>query len=144
MSKALAQAAAQQLFEQDKASQSLNMILLDADLGVAQTRMTVSESMINGAEVCHGGFIFTLADSAFAFACNSHNVYTVAAACSIEFLAPGKLHDVLTATASERCLLGRQGIYDVDVHNQRGELIAVFRGKSARLKETIIKDDRTT
>jgi acyl-CoA thioesterase len=94
--------------------------------------------MVNGHAICHGGFVFTLADSAFAFACNSYNANTVAAGCAIEFLAPSHEGDVLTATARERALVGRSGIYDIDVTNQTGATIAIFRGKSTRIKGHVV------
>ena len=83
--------------------------------------MTVRADMLNGHAICHGGFIFTLADSAFAFACNSYNLNTVASGCGIDFLAPAREGDVLTAGAHERSAAGRTGVYDIEVTNQRGE-----------------------
>jgi acyl-CoA thioesterase len=126
------------MFSRDQASQALGMKIESCAAGTATLSMHVRPDMVNGLAVCHGGLIFTLADSAFAFACNSHNFNTVAAGCSIEFLAPGKLGDMLTATATERSLRGRQGIYDVDVKNQDDEIIAVFRGKSTRVSGLVI------
>ncbi len=101
--------------------------------------MTIRADMLNGHATCHGGFIFTLADSAFAFACNSYNLTTVAAGCSIEYLAPAREGDVLTATAREQSLNGRSGVYDIDVKNQRSETIALFRGKSTRIKGHVVE-----
>ena len=106
--------------------------------GFAELTMTVRHDMVNGHAICHGGFVFTLADSAFAFACNSYNANTVAAGCAIEFLAPSREGDVLTATARERTLVGRNGIYDIEVTNQGGETIALFRGKSTRIKGHVV------
>jgi acyl-CoA thioesterase len=97
--------------------------------------------MLNGHEICHGGLIFTLADSTFAFACNSHNKVTVAAGCSIEFLKPGHLGDMLTCEGVEQVLQGRHGIYDMKVTNQRGEVVAMFRGKSAHIQGTVIPEE---
>src|SRR5258707_9025026 len=94
--------------------------------------------MMNGHATCQGSFIFSLADSAFAFACNSHNLVTVAAGCAIEFLAPAREGDVLMATGRERALAGRSGVYDIDVTNQHGATVALFRGKSARIKGHVI------
>jgi acyl-CoA thioesterase len=94
--------------------------------------------MLNGHATCHGGFIFTLADSAFAFACNSHNHVTVGAGCSIDYLSPGREGDVLTASATEQTLAGKSGIYDVNVRNQDGRTIALFRGKSHRVSGEVI------
>ena len=96
--------------------------------------MTVRADMLNGFDICHGGFITTLADSAFAFACNARNEMTVASGLSIDFLAPAREGDRLTAEAREVSLAGRTGVYDVSVRNQRGEAIAVFRGRSYCLK----------
>ena len=101
-------------------------------------RMVVQEKHLNGHRTCHGGFIFTLADSTFAFACNSHNHNAVAAACSIEFLKPAHLGDVLDAEGVEQVLSGRHGIYDIKVSNQRGETVALFRGKSAQITGTVV------
>jgi acyl-CoA thioesterase len=98
----------------------------------------VREEFFNGLGICHGGIIFTLADSTFAFACNSHNVPAVAAGCAIEFLRPVKNGDVLTAEAREQCLSGRHGVYDIKVTNSSGTVVALFRGKSAQLKGTIV------
>jgi acyl-CoA thioesterase len=95
--------------------------------------------MVNGHQICHGGLIFTLADSAFAFACNTYNAATVAAGATIEFLAPGRLGDELTATAQEQSRSRRTGVYDVTVRNQRGECIALFRGRSHQTSGRIIE-----
>lgn len=106
--------------------------------GAATLSMTVREDMLNGHDICHGGFIFALADSAFAFACNSYNFVTVASGCSIDFLAPARQGDVLSASAQERSASGRTGVYDIDVTNQRGERVALFRGKSYRIKGSVM------
>jgi acyl-CoA thioesterase len=100
----------------------------------------VREPMLNGHEICHGGLIFTLADSTFAYACNSHNKSTVASGCTIEFLKPGRRGDVLTCEGVERVLQGRHGIYDMKVTNQHGEIVAVFRGKSAHVQGSVIPE----
>ena len=100
--------------------------------------MTVDERMINGHAICHGGLIFTLADTAFAYACNAYNKVTVAQQCSISFLAPGKLGDRLIAEAAERTLAGRSGIYDIRVTSQDGTLIAEFRGHSRTIHGTLL------
>ena len=102
--------------------------------GYAKLRMTVRDEMLNGFGICHGGYITVLADSAFAYACNSHNEQTVASGLSVDFMAPGRPDDVLTAEAKEVFVAGRTGLYDVTVVNQREELVAVMRGKSYRLK----------
>ena len=101
--------------------------------------MTVRTDMLNGHAICHGGFIFTLADSAFAFACNSYNLTTVASGCSIDFIAPAREGDLLTAIAHERSVSGRTGVYDIEVKNQRRETIAYFRGRSYRIKGHVIE-----
>ena len=102
--------------------------------GYARMTMLVTEPMSNAQALCHGGLIFALADSSFGFACNSHNHKALAASCSIDFLAPAHLGDRLTAECREEAHAGRTGIYDAKVTNQKGELIAVFRGKSATVK----------
>lgn len=126
------------MYEQDRASRALGMELTEVGVGVSKMKMRVREDMLNGHGTCHGGFIFTLADSTFAFACNSHNHVTVAAGCNIEFLQPAFENDVLTATGQEVALAGRSGVYDIRVENQNGETIATFRGKSARIKGQIV------
>lgn len=118
----------------DRASRALGMRIVEVGPGRAAIEMTVRESMLNGHDLCHGGLIATLADSAFAFACNSYNELTVAAGFAIDILAPGKLGDVLTARCSEVSKAGRTGVYDTVVTNQRGERVAVFRGRSYTMK----------
>ena len=100
--------------------------------------MQVTLAHLNGHQICHGGFIFTLADSTFAFACNSHNKVALAASASIDFLKPAQLHDVLTCDGQERVLSGRHGVYDMTVRNQHNEVIALFRGKSAQIQGTVV------
>jgi acyl-CoA thioesterase len=117
----------------DAASRMLGLQITEVSPGRAVARMTVRADMLNGFALCHGGLIATLADSAFAFACNSRNALTVASGFGIDILKSAKLHDVLTATAQEISLAGRTGLYDVTVRNQDGELIAMFRGRSHRL-----------
>ena len=119
------------MFARDRASQALGMTLEEVLRGYARLRMTVRADMLNGHGTCHGGLVFALADSAFAFACNSRGVLTVAAGCSIEFLAPARKGDELVAEARERSLQGRTGVYDVDVTRAGGDLVATFRGRSA-------------
>ncbi|HXZ59523.1 MAG TPA: hydroxyphenylacetyl-CoA thioesterase PaaI [Steroidobacteraceae bacterium] len=129
----LAERAAQALYQRDRASQALGMRLLEVAPGRARVAMTVRPDMINGHEVCHGGIVFALADSAFAFACNSHNESTVAAAGAIDFLAAARAGDELTADAIELWRTKRNGIYEITVTNQRGERVALFRGRSYRI-----------
>jgi acyl-CoA thioesterase len=130
---ALAELAGKTMYERDPASQALGMALAAIRPGYARMTMTVREDMLNGHRTCHGGYIFMLADSAFAFACNSHNHNTVGAGCTIEYLAPGQLGDVLTAEALEQALSGKTGVYDVKVVNQDGRTVALLRGKSHRI-----------
>ncbi len=118
----------------DTASQSLGMELIEVSPGGATLRMTVRRDFLNGLGSCHGGYMFLLADSAFAFACNSHNRRAVAAGAQIEFLAPPMQGDVLTARAEEVHAAGRTGFYDVTVTDQNGRRVAIFRGRSALVK----------
>ena len=137
--KDLARQVGETMFAVDTASKdTMGMELVSCDPGRAVMRMEVKALHLNGHQICHGGFIFTLADSTFAFACNSYNKAAVAAGCSIEFLKPGQLGDVLTCEGLEQTLSGRHGIYDMKVSNQRGEVIALFRGKSAQIQGTVI------
>jgi len=129
----LAELAGKTMYERDPASQALGMVLDEIRPGYARMSMPVRRDMINGHGTCHGGFVFMLADSAFAFACNSHNFNTVGAGCSIDYVAPAREGDVLMAEATEQALLGKTGIYDVAVANQHGQKIALFRGKSHRV-----------
>ena len=139
--KTLAQKVAESMFAVDIATKdTMGMTILSCEPGRAVLRMTVRELHLNGHQICHGGFIFTLADSTFAFACNSYNKAAVAAGCSIEFLKPAKLGDVLTCEGVEQTLSGRHGIYDMRVTNQQGETIAMFRGKSAQIQGTVIPE----
>ncbi|WEF31283.1 hydroxyphenylacetyl-CoA thioesterase PaaI [Pseudoduganella chitinolytica] len=135
---ALAKAAGAAMYARDPASQGLGMTLDEIRPGYARMSMRIRADMLNGHGSCHGGFIFALADSAFAFACNSHNLNTVGAGCTIDYLAPGRQDDVLTAQATERALAGKTGIYDVDVVNQDGRLVATFRGKSHRVGGEVV------
>jgi len=136
---ALAERVAAGMYARDTASQAMGMRIVRVAPGHAEMAMTVRADMLNGHAICHGGFIFTLADSAFAFACNSYNLTTVASGCAIDFLAPAREGDVLTAIAQERSASGRTGVYDIDVVNQRGEKIALFRGKSYRIKGHVVE-----
>ena len=125
----LARACAEAMWKDDNASQGLGMEILDIKAGRAVLAMTIKPTMVNGHGIAHGGFIFTLADSAFAFACNSHNERAVAAQANISFIKPGKLGDRLIATAREISRSGRSGIYDVRV-TAGDAVIAEFRGHS--------------
>jgi acyl-CoA thioesterase len=108
-------------------------------------RMTVRDDMINGHDICHGGLIFTLADSAFAFACNARNQVTVAAGAEIHFISPGRKGETLTAVAQERAGAGRSGIYDIAVtESTSGRLIALFRGRSHRIEGSVVDAGKLT
>ncbi len=136
---ALAHLVGEHMLSTDTASrETMGMELLYCLPGHASMRMTVEPKHLNGHHMCHGGFIFTLADSTFAFACNSHNNVTVAAAASIEFLKPAHLGDVLTCVGEEQVLNGRHGIYDMTVRNQHDQVIALFRGKSAQIQGQVV------
>jgi acyl-CoA thioesterase len=124
----------ERLFESDQASKALGMRIVEVSPGSALLTMAVREDMLNGHRMCHGGLIATLADSAFAFACNSYNEMTVASGFAIELLAPGRLGDLLSARCTEVSKAGRTGVYDTEVTNQRGERIAMFRGRSYTIK----------
>lgn len=130
----IAEMVGEQMFATDLASQAMGMKVLAIGPGTATLSMKVREDMLNGFQICHGGFITTLADSAFAFACNSHNELTVAAGLTVDFLAPARAGDLLTAQAVEVSLAGRIGVYDVMVSNQDGDHVAVLRGRSHRIK----------
>ena len=137
----LAAAVGEAMYAVDPAVRDFMQIeLLACEPGRALMRMKVRAEMLNGHKICHGGLIFTLADSTFAYACNSHNKVTVAAGCSIEFLKPAHLDDVLTCEGVEQLLQGRHGIYDMKVSNQRGEVVAMFRGKSASIQGAVIPE----
>jgi acyl-CoA thioesterase len=135
---AVAEASARAMYAQDRASQALGMRILEIRPGYARLAMLVREDMVNGHKICHGGLIFTLADSAFAFACNTYDVVTVASSGSVEFLLPTRLGDELTAIAEERSRSKRTGVYDVAVRNQQGECVAMFRGRSHEIGGAIV------
>ena len=122
------------MFANDPATQGLGMQVREVAPGQATVQMTVRSDMLNGHQTCHGGFMAALADSAFAFACNSYNELTVASGFSVDFLAPGRLGDQLTARCAEVSRAGRTGVYDAEIVNQRGDRLAVFRGRSYTLK----------
>ena len=130
---ALAELAGKTMYERDPATQSLGIALAEIRPGYARMTMTVRPDMLNGHQSCHGGYIFLLADSAFAFACNSHNFVTVGAGCTIDYVAPGRAGDVLCAEGVEQVIAGKTGVYDITVRNQENKVIALFRGKSHRV-----------
>jgi acyl-CoA thioesterase len=130
----LARRCAAAMWAEDQASQRLGIEVLFIDRGRSRLAMTVRSDMVNGHGTCHGGFLATLADSAFAFACNTYDEVTVAAGFDITFVAPAQLGDELVATAEERVRRGRSGLYDVTVATQDGAVIAEFRGRSRGLR----------
>jgi len=132
--------AANSMYADDAASKMLGMEIVDIDYGRAAVTMTVRTDMVNGLDICHGGLIFTLADTAMAFATNSYNNYAVATNAEIDWVAPGRTGDVLTATATERHRAGRNAITDVVVTNQAGELVAHFRGRTRQVNGHHIPD----
>ncbi|MFN0161159.1 MAG: hydroxyphenylacetyl-CoA thioesterase PaaI [Burkholderiales bacterium] len=137
----LARLVGDSMFGSDTCSRWLGMTLEEVRPGYARMRMPVRPEFLNGHGICHGGLMFTLADSTFAFACNSHNVPAVAAGCSVEYLKPVQGGDELLAEAREQMVSGRHGIYDVRVTNRAGEVVAMFRGKSAQFKGHILSPE---
>jgi acyl-CoA thioesterase len=129
-----AEASRDAMWANDRASKALGMQVNAIGPGTATLTLTVRDDMLNGHELCHGGLIATLADSAFAFACNAYNEVTVASGFDIHLMGSARLGDVLTASATELSKGGRTGVYDIEVSNQRGEQIAAFRGRSYTLK----------
>ena len=125
------------MWAQDTASAALGIQLIDLGPGRARLRMPVTSSMVNGHAIAHGGLVFTLADSAFAVACNTHGAVTVASGADITFAASARLGDVLLAEAVEQATFGRSGITDVRVTNQDGVVVALFRGRSRSLGRSI-------
>lgn len=134
----LATAASDAMWQRDHAAQALGMERLSVTPGQATLQMAVRPDMVNGHHICHGGMIFALADTAFAYACNSYNLNTVASACHIDFLSPAREGDVLQAVAEERSAAGRTGVYDVTVSVVGGKTVALFRGKSYRIKGEVV------
>jgi acyl-CoA thioesterase len=135
--------AAQEMFEADEASRALGIELVEVSAGRAVASMRVRRDMVNGHDIAHGGFVFLLADTTFACACNSHGPVTVAAGAEISFVRSAKLDDLLVAVADERTRYGRSGIYDVTVHREDDgdrTVIAEFRGRS----KTIQPDGKTS
>lgn len=135
---AVARACAERMFAADEASKMLGIVIDIPAPGTAAATMRVRADMVNGFDVCHGGIIFTLADTAFAFACNAYNDLSVAASANIDFLRPAMLRDVLTATAVEEYRGKRGGLYAVEVVNQDEERVALFRGRSASRGRTLV------
>lgn len=137
----LARACAEAMYERDQATRRMGIQLLDAGPGSSKLLMRVREEMIQGHGTCHGGYLFALADSAFAFACNSYNDATVAIGCSIDYVAPAREGDELIASACEQSRSGRTGNYDVRIENSQGQLIALFHGKSYKVRGTVLAQE---
>jgi acyl-CoA thioesterase len=130
----VAEATRDAMWRDDRASQALGMQVLAVGPGTATVTMTVREDMLNGHDICHGGLVTMLADSAFAYACNAYNEITVASGFDVNLIAAAHRGDVLTAVVAEVAKAGRTGVYDVTVSNQRGEPLAAFRGRSYTMK----------
>lgn len=139
----LAQLCAKKMYSDDEASQALGIQIDVREPGCAEARLEVRPDMLNGHDVCHGGHIFTLADTAFAFACNTYNKVTLAAGASIEFLRPARLGEQLLATATERHRARRSGLYDVVVTNQDAEDVAIFHGRSHMTSKPLLSENDT-
>ncbi|NBF02056.1 hydroxyphenylacetyl-CoA thioesterase PaaI [Pseudomonas sp. Fl5BN2] len=137
----LASRCAQSLFQRDSASQAMGMRLLSVAPGATRLGMSVRDDMLQGHGTCHGGYLFALADSAFAFACNSYDEATVAIGCSIDYIAPARLGDTLTADCIEQSRSGRTGNYHVRIENQQGQLIALFQGKSYKVRGPVLTQE---
>ncbi|MER2539064.1 MAG: hydroxyphenylacetyl-CoA thioesterase PaaI [Azonexus sp.] len=135
---ALADATAEAMWSRDRAAQALGLKIVRIQPGASLLTMVVRGDMVNGHHICHGGMIFSLADTAFAYACNSYNKNTVASACHIDFLAPAKEGETLEAEAVERSASGRTGVYDITVRTMGGKTVALFRGKSYRINGEVI------
>lgn len=137
----IARACADTMWAEDKASQGQGMEIVSVEPGKAVLTMPVQGHMVNGHAICHGGYIFLLADSAFAFACNTYDQRTVAQSCAISFVKSAKLGDELTATAAERWREGRSGIYDITVADQTGTTVAEFRGQSRTISGRLLDQE---
>ena len=136
----LAQACAETVYTNDVASQSMGITIHEIKSGYACMKMKVRTDMLNGHGICHGGFLFLLADSAFSYACNSYNKVTLAQNCDIDFLKPGKQNDELTAIAEERKRGRKTGLYDVTVSRSDGEILAQFRGRSFEIGGSVLEE----
>ena len=136
----MAERCGEAMWKDDKASHALGIEMNVSGVGAAHARMLIRDDMVNGLDVCHGGLVFALADTAFAFACNAYNNQSFAASCQIEFLRPAKLGDELLAIASEDHRGRQSGYYTVKIKNQRGEPVALFRGRSVGNGKAILSD----
>ncbi len=139
----IARESARIMWSEDNATRHVGMELVSVEPGKAKLSLKVRDEFTNGHGMCHGGYIFMLADSAFAFACNSHNQRAVAASAAIEFIAAAQRGDVLTAECAEQSRGGRSGLYDTRVTDQNGRLIALFRGRSATIRGSFIEETGT-
>jgi acyl-CoA thioesterase len=137
----LAERAVRELYARDPASQKLGIEITEIRPGFIRATMPVRPDMVNGHDICHGGYVFTLADSAFAFCCNSFNTVTVAASATIDFLAPTYKGDTLTAMARELWRSRTAGLYEIVVTNQHDKTVALFRGRSHALKGQVVPTD---
>jgi acyl-CoA thioesterase len=136
----LAAACAEAMYAADEASRRLGITIDGVAPGRATATMRVTEAMVNGHGICHGGYVFLLADTAFAFACNTYDAVTLAAGCDVVFVSPARLGDELVAEATERVRLGRSGVYDVTVSGQDGSTVAEFRGLSRTVEGRLLGD----
>jgi acyl-CoA thioesterase len=137
----IAEAVGRGMYSRDHAAQMLGIRLAEIAPGRARMVMEVRPDMVNGHDICHGGLTFTLADTAFAYACNSYNHPAVAASCNIVFTAPARRGDTLTAVAEEKSVAGRSGVYDIEVSDQNGRTVALFRGHSRRLDGKVVEHE---
>lgn len=140
----LAKQCAEHMLINDPVSKNLGITIESMECGQSKVSMTITNDMLNGHKTCHGGILFSFADSAFAFACNSQNEAAVAASCTIDFLLPAYANDKLTATANQSHQGKRTGIYQVAITNQNNQLIALFKGNSARIKRNVLPDNKQT
>lgn len=140
----LAHACSVAMHKTDHTAHALGMDIVETRAGFAHLEMTVRKDMLNGHGMCHGGMIFSLADTAFAHACNSYNKVTVASGCTIDYAAPGFEGDRLKAIAQERHRKGRTGVYDITIYNQKDEALAFFRGKSHQINGVLIDDSENS
>ncbi|MDE9539776.1 hydroxyphenylacetyl-CoA thioesterase PaaI [Xenorhabdus bovienii] len=136
----LAQRCIEAMYAKDACAQNMGMHIDHVDTGVAQVSMTIKPNMLNGHQSCHGGILFSLADTAFAYACNSEGLAAVASGCSIDFIRPAFSGDHLTATAFVQHQGKTTGLYDVKIINQDGKIVAFFRGHAHRLGHSILED----
>jgi len=137
----LAQATLDALYQTDHNAHHMGIEITQISPGSATATMTVTKNMLNGHGMTHGGATFSLADTAFAYACNAYNKKTVAAGCDITYSGPSYEGDVLTAIAKETILMGRSGIYDVTITRQTGEVVGLFRGRSRTISGEVIQND---